>query len=192
MTWERVRKRATLSSCSEWTAMVEASNYGFGTRRPEKSSGEETSSGAPTLRTPFLETPAAGPSARVRPRQKSDGGSKAGNRDDNEGTTSGGAATFHTPILETRASGMSARMRPRVMNGGGGKAGNQSNVEEKRPGTGTCKGANGEVGSNNEVRADRPSPTRKRAESAELVRPRRLRRDDRTGTWSLEIDPDEG
>ena len=73
-------ERATLSSCGEWTAMVEAGNYGFGTWRPETSSEEETSGGAPTLRTPFLETPAAGPSAGVRPRATGGGGGKVGNR----------------------------------------------------------------------------------------------------------------
>ena len=61
-------EQATLLSCGEWTAMDEAGNYGFGTWRPETSSGEETSDGAPTLHTPALEAPAVGPSAGVRPR----------------------------------------------------------------------------------------------------------------------------
>ena len=40
------------------------------------------SGGPATLHASFLETTAAGPSARVRPREKSGGGGKAGNRDD--------------------------------------------------------------------------------------------------------------
>ena len=86
-------------------------------------------------------------------------------------STSGGAATLHAPFLETPAAGPSARVRPRVTNGGGGKAGNQGNVEEVGPGTGICKGTDGEVGDDNEAGADRPTPIWKRAESAELVRP---------------------
>ena len=72
-------EQATLSSCGERTVMVEAGNYGFGTWRPETSSEEETSGGAPTLRTPFLETPAVGPNVGVRPRTTGSGGVKAGN-----------------------------------------------------------------------------------------------------------------
>ena len=75
-------EQAILSTCGEWTAMDEAGNYGFGTWRPESSSTEETSGGAATFHTPVQETPAAGPSARVRPREKNGGGGKAGNRDD--------------------------------------------------------------------------------------------------------------
>ena len=69
----------TLSSCGKWTAMDEAGNYGFGTWRPESSSTEETGGGAATFHTPVQETPTAGPSARVRPREKNGGGGKAGN-----------------------------------------------------------------------------------------------------------------
>ena len=76
-----------------------------------------------------------------------------------EEKTSGGAATLHTPVLEITAAGSSAHVRPMVTNGGGGKAGNQSDIEDARPGTGICKGADGEVGSDNEAGADRPSPT---------------------------------
>ena len=66
--------------------MERAGNYGFGTWRPETSSGEETSGGAPTLHTPTLEAPAVGPSADVRPRATSGGGGKAGNRDNGKET----------------------------------------------------------------------------------------------------------
>ena len=97
--------------------------------------------------------------------------------------------SLHAPVLETPAAGPSARVRPRVTNGGGGKAGNQSNVEEARPGTSICKGADGEVGDDNEARADQPSPTRK---TTEFGRVRIRRRDDRVGTRSVETYPDEG
>ena len=131
---------------------------------------EETSGGATSLHAPVLETPAAGPSARVRPRVTNGGGGKEGNRDEKD-SMSGCVATLHMSFLETPVAGPSARVRPMVTNGGGGKAGNQSNVKEARPGTGICKGANREVGDDNEAGADRPSPTRKRAESAELAWP---------------------
>ena len=78
--------------------MDEAGNYGFGTWRPESSKEEETSGGAATFHAPVQETTAAGPSARVRPREKSGGGGKAGNGD-TEGSTSGGPATLHPPFL---------------------------------------------------------------------------------------------
>ena len=42
--------------------------------------GEETNGGAATFHTPVQETPAAGPSARVRPREKNGGGGKAGDQ----------------------------------------------------------------------------------------------------------------
>ena len=133
----------------------------------DKAAPKTTSGGATSLHAPILETTAAGPSARVRPMMTNSSGDKAGNRDDENDATSSCVATFHTPILETPAVGPSARVRPRVTNGGSGKASNQTNVEEARPRTGICKGADGEVGSDNEAGADRPSPTRKRAESAE-------------------------
>ena len=41
---------------------------------------DATSGGPPTFHTPVLETPAAGPSARVRPRVTNGGGGKAGNQ----------------------------------------------------------------------------------------------------------------
>ena len=78
-------EHATLSSCGEWTAM-EADNYGFGTWQPETSSEEETSGGSATFHTPVQDTPAAGPSAHVTPREKNGGGGKAGNRDNGKET----------------------------------------------------------------------------------------------------------
>ena len=65
-----------------------AGNYGFGTWRPESSNTEETSGGVATFHTPVQETPAAGPSARVRPMVKGGGGGKAGDHgvDKGEGT----------------------------------------------------------------------------------------------------------
>ena len=86
-------ERATLSSCGEWTAM-EAGNYGFGTWRPETSSGEETSGGAPTLHTPTLEAPAVGASAGVRPRTTGGGSGKTGNRDNGKETVEEEAASI--------------------------------------------------------------------------------------------------
>ena len=102
-------------------------NYGFGTRLPESScedfasileackieEEEETSSGAATFHTPVQETPAAGPSADVRPREKNGGGGKAG-KSDTEGSTSDGPATLHASFLETTAAGPSACVRPMV------------------------------------------------------------------------------
>ena len=82
-----------------------------------------TSGGAATFHTPVQETPAAGPSACVRPREKNGGGGKAGNRDEEEGATSGGSATFHASSQETTAAGPSARVRPMVKGGDGDKAG---------------------------------------------------------------------
>ena len=70
-------EQATLSSCREWTAMDEAGNYGFGTWRPETSSGEETSDGVTTLHTSALEALTVSPSADVRPRATDGGGGKA-------------------------------------------------------------------------------------------------------------------
>ena len=58
--------------------MDEAGNYGFGTWRPESSKEGATSGGPATLHASFLETTAAGPSARVRPMVKGGGGGKAG------------------------------------------------------------------------------------------------------------------
>ena len=100
-------ERATLSTCGERTAMDEAGNYGFGTWRPESSNEGETSGGVATFHTLVQETPAAGPSARVRPREKNGGVGKAGNRDE-DGATSGGPATLHASFLETTAAGPSA------------------------------------------------------------------------------------
>ena len=97
------------------------------------------SSGAAYLHAPVLETPGAGPSARVRPRVTNGGGVKAGNRNEKD-TTSGGVVTLHTPILETPAVGPSARVRPRVTDGGGGKADDESDVKDARPGMGMCQG----------------------------------------------------
>ena len=140
-------ERATISTCGERTAMDEAGSYGFGTWRPESSKEEETSGGAATFHTPVQETPAAGPSARVRPREKNGGGGKAGNRDNGKETTkeeaasitdayidggevatgitstNGGPASLHASSQETAAAGPSARVRPMVKGGGGGKAG---------------------------------------------------------------------
>ena len=96
---------------------------------------EETSGGATSLHALFLETLAAGPSARVRPRVMNGCGGKAGNRDEKD-ATSGGVVTLHTPILETSVPGPSAHVRPRVMDGGGVKADDQSDVEDARPGMG--------------------------------------------------------
>ena len=87
-------ERATLSTCGEWTATDKADNYGFGTWRPESTSEEETSGGAATFHTPVQETPAAGPSARVRPREKNGGGGKAGNRDNGNETVEEEAASI--------------------------------------------------------------------------------------------------
>ena len=109
-----------------------------------------------SLHAPDLETPAACPSARVRPRVTDGGGGKAGNRD-KEDATSGGTVTFHTPVLETTTAGPSAHVRPMVTGSGGGKAGNRSDVGDSRPGTGICKGTDGEVGDDNEVGAE-PNP----------------------------------
>ena len=101
--------------------------------------GEETSGGAATFHTPVQETPAAGPSARVRPREKNGGGGKAGNRDDEtwhdaredwweevayEEAKTGGREDkaregSSTPSIETPAVGASADVRPRVADGGG-------------------------------------------------------------------------
>ena len=88
----------------------------------------------------FKRTPAAGPSARVRPREKNGGGGKAGNRDDEtwhdaredwggekvayEETKTGGHEDkaregSSTPAIETPAVGASADVRPRVAGGGG-------------------------------------------------------------------------
>ena len=100
------------------------------------------SSGAASLHAPVLETPAASPSARVRPRVMNGSGGKAGDRDEND-TTSGGVATLHTPILETPAPGPSTCVRPRVMDDGGGKADDQIDVEDARPGMWTCGGRGG-------------------------------------------------
>ena len=90
--------------------MDEAGGYGagsatsrvgvsFGTRLPETfyedfttiikaceiEEEEETSGSATTLHAPVLETPAVGPSARVRPRVMNGGGGKAGDHDDDVG-----------------------------------------------------------------------------------------------------------
>ena len=73
---------------------MEAGNYGFGTWRPETSSGEETSGGAATLHTPALEAPVVGPSADVRPRATGGGGGKAGNRDNGKETVEKEAASI--------------------------------------------------------------------------------------------------
>ena len=89
------------------------------------------------LHAPFLETPAADPSARVRPRVRNGGGSKVGNRDEKD-ATSGSVATLHTPILETPAAGPSARVRPIGTDGGSVKADDQSDVEDARPEMGIC------------------------------------------------------
>ena len=67
----------------------------------------------------------------MRPREKSGGGGKAGNRDEEEGATSGSPATLHASFLETTAAGPSARVRPMVKGGGGGKAGDHG-VEKGR------------------------------------------------------------
>ena len=56
--------------------MDEAGIHGFGTWRPETSSGEETSN----LTHTGLESPATGPRAGVRPRETDGGGGKAGNQ----------------------------------------------------------------------------------------------------------------
>ena len=84
-----------------------------------------TSGGPATFHASFLETTAAGPSARVRPMVKGGGGGKAGDHsvDSREGVTSGGPATFHASFLETTAAGPSARVSPMVKGGGSGKAG---------------------------------------------------------------------
>ena len=93
-------EQATLSSCGKRTAMDKAGNYGFGTRWPELfyedlasileaceiEEEEKTSGGAATFHTPVQETPAAGPSARVRHKEKNGGGGKAGNRDNGNET----------------------------------------------------------------------------------------------------------
>ena len=135
---------------------------GGGVKAGNRDEKDATSGGVVTLHTPILKTPAAGPSARVRPRVTDGGGSKEGNQSEKEEASifetcaiedgvatnndvrkematdmaSGGAATLHTLILETPAVGPSAGVRPRVMHGGGGKAGDQSDDEEVRAGTG--------------------------------------------------------
>ena len=76
-------EQATLSTCGKRTAMDEAGSYGFGTWLPEslrRGGDERRCRDLPRNR--FKRTPAAGPSARVRPREKNGGGGKAGNRDD--------------------------------------------------------------------------------------------------------------
>ena len=90
-------KRATLSTCGERSTEDKvgdgeatiASSRGHErvrARRPETSSGEESSGGAATLHTPALEAPVVGPSADVRPRATGGGGGKAGNRDNGKKT----------------------------------------------------------------------------------------------------------
>ena len=78
--------------------------------------GRSTSDGPATLHASFLETTAAGPSARVRPMVKGGDGGMAGDHgvDTREGATSGGPATLHASFLETTAAGPSARVRPMV------------------------------------------------------------------------------
>ena len=158
------RDKGNETAEDEAASIIDACIYGGGVATDNNVRGRvatditSTSGGVATLHAPDLETPAVGPSARVRPRMMNGGGGKAGNHD-KEDPTSGGAATFRTPILKTPAASPSARVRPRVTNGGGGRAGNRSDVEDARPGMGICKGANGEVGSDNEAWADRPSPT---------------------------------
>ena len=98
-------ERATLSTCGERStedevgdgeaAIADSSGHGgFGTWWPESSSTEETSGGTATFHAPVQETPAAGPSARVRPREKNGGGGKAGNRDNGKETAEEAAASI--------------------------------------------------------------------------------------------------
>ena len=60
--------------------MAEDPLGGEGNDDGESEEEEEMSGGAATFHTPVLETPAAGPSARVRPRVTNGGCGKAGNQ----------------------------------------------------------------------------------------------------------------
>ena len=64
---------------------------------------EETSGGATTLHAPVLETPAAGPSARVRPRVTDGGGGKAGNQIEEERGQEGQAESRGLATSEEQA-----------------------------------------------------------------------------------------
>ena len=104
--------------------MDKAGNYRFGTRWPELfyedlasileaceiEEEEKTSGGAATFHTPVQETPAAGPSARVRPREKNGGGGKAGDRNDKKEVRSGRKARS----LDTGTGGFGGCVRART------------------------------------------------------------------------------
>ena len=89
-------KRTTGDEVGDGEAAIAYSSGhgGFGTWWPESSSTEETSGGTATFHAPVQETPAAGPSARVRPREKNGGGGKAGNRDNGKETAEEAAASI--------------------------------------------------------------------------------------------------
>ena len=99
---------------------MEAGNYGFGTWRPETSKEEDgaTSGGAATFHTPVQETPAADPSARVRPREKNGGDGKAGNRNDQEEVRSGRRRDSSTPVPETSEVAPKRQRKTEEMRGG--------------------------------------------------------------------------
>jgi hypothetical protein len=148
---------------------------------------EEKSGGAATLHTSVLGTTAAHPSARVRPRVTDDGGGKAGNRNYEEEDRSGRRRDPSTPGLETTAVAPEYGHKTREMGGG---------CEEVWPGMGMHEKTEEKARNSKEERvgnrpdrkmnrsvirldmrkkkgagADRPSPTGKRPEPAELVRP---------------------
>ena len=62
---------------------------GGGGKAGNRDKQEETSDGAATFHIPFLETPAAGPSARMRPRVTDGSGDKAGNQSNVEDSRPG-------------------------------------------------------------------------------------------------------
>ena len=146
-----------------------------------------TSGGSGTLSTPVLESPVAGPRADVRPRVADGGRGKEGDRnnEENEETSSERRRGSSTPSPETTAVAPECGHKTGEMSGG---------REDARPGAGAYGKTGEEAGSKHEegvgirpdrkmtrsmirlerkkkgAGADRPSPTRKRAESAEVVR----------------------
>ena len=157
-----------------------------------------TSGGAGTLPTPILGTTAAGPSARVRPRVTDDGGGKAGNRNYEEEDRSGRRRDPSTPGPETSAVAPECGHKTGEKGGGREEAwlGESTYGKDAGPGKGTYEKTEGGARSGKEegvknrpdrkptrsvirldirrkkgAGPDQPTPTRKRAESAELVRP---------------------
>ena len=118
-----VEGQETSMQCGRWRAKKQRVTNNDGRMTPLRGEHEEeTSGGATTLHAPVLETPAGGPSARVRPRVTDGGSSKAGNQseEDEEASiieacaieeeiatdaASDGAETLHTPVLEISATG---------------------------------------------------------------------------------------